>query len=139
MTTWTDLAKQHDLKYFLISFVDLFGTMRAKLVPASAMDGVAKSGAGFAGFAVWFDMTPADSDMLAAPDPDSLIQLPWKPEVAWVASDIVMNGADVAQNPRQALKHAVASAAAEGFALQTGVPLAYFLATPDVTSISRST
>src|SRR2546427_6621414 len=28
--------------------------------PASAIDGVAKAGAGFAGFATWFDMTPAD-------------------------------------------------------------------------------
>ena len=65
MATWSDIAKKQGIKYFLISFVDLFGTMRAKLVPASAMDGVAKFGAGFAGFAVWFDMTPADSDMLA--------------------------------------------------------------------------
>src|SRR5438270_13316919 len=101
MGVWSDVAAKQGIKYFLISFVALFGTMRAKLVPASAMDGVAKSGAGFAGFAVWFDMTPADSDMLAAPDPDSLIQLPWKPEVAWGASAIAMNGANVAQNPRQ--------------------------------------
>ena len=43
--------------------------MRAKLVPASAIDAVAKSGAGFAGFATWFDMTPADPDILAMPDP----------------------------------------------------------------------
>jgi glutamine synthetase type III len=138
MATWSDIGKKQGIKYFLISFVDLFGTMRAKLVPASAMDGVAKSGAGFAGFAVWFDMTPADSDMLAAPDPDSLIQLPWKPEVAWVASDIVMNGADVAQNPRQVLKQAVAAAAAEGYVLQTGVECEYFLTTPDGTAISDS-
>jgi glutamate---methylamine ligase len=138
MATWSDIGKKQGIKYFLISFVDLFGTMRAKLVPASAMDGVAKSGAGFAGFAVWFDMTPADSDMLAAPDPDSLIQLPWKPEVAWVASDIVMNGADVAQNPRQVLKQAVAAAAAEGYVLKTGVECEYFLTTPDGTAISDS-
>ncbi len=138
MATWGDIAKKQGIKYFLISFVDLFGTMRAKLVPASAMDSVAKSGAGFAGFAVWFDMTPADSDMLAAPDPDSLIQLPWKPEVAWVASDIAMNGTDVAQNPRQVLKQAVAAAAAEGYELKTGVECEYFLTTPDGTAISDS-
>src|SRR6266850_839465 len=121
MPSWGDIAKQQGIRYFLISFVDLFGTMRAKLVPASAMDGVAKSGAGFAGFAVWFDMTPADSDMLAAPDPDSLIQLPWKPEVAWVASDIVMGGVEVKQNPRQVLKRVIATAANQGFELKTGV------------------
>jgi glutamine synthetase len=96
MPTWGDIAKQQEIKYFLISFVDLFGTMRAKIVPASAIDAVAKSGAGFAGFAVWYDMTPADPDILATPDPDSLFRLPWKPEVAWVASDLVMGGAEVA-------------------------------------------
>ena len=31
-----------------------------------------RNGAGFAGFATWLDMTPADSDMFAIPDPDSL-------------------------------------------------------------------
>jgi glutamine synthetase len=44
-------------------------------------------GAGFAGFATWLDMTPAHPDMLAVPDPASVIQLPWKPEVAWVAAN----------------------------------------------------
>ena len=50
---------------------------------------MAKSGAGFAGFATWLDMTPADPDVFAMPDPDSLIQLPWKPEVGWLAADLV--------------------------------------------------
>ena len=30
-------AKKNGIKYFLISFVDLFGTMRAKIVPATAI------------------------------------------------------------------------------------------------------
>ena len=69
----TDLAKaakERGIRYFLISYVDLFGTMRAKLVPAAAIAGMAKSGAGFAGFASWLDMTPADPYILAMPDPD---------------------------------------------------------------------
>ena len=43
-------AKARGIKYFLISFVDLFGVMRAKLVPARAIGDMAKEGAGFAGF-----------------------------------------------------------------------------------------
>ena len=45
MASWSDLAKQRGIKYFLISFVDLFGVMRAKIVPASAIDAVAKASA----------------------------------------------------------------------------------------------
>ena len=103
----TDLArvaKQKGIKYFLISFVDLFGVLRAKLVPARAIAGMQKDGAGFAGFAAWLDMTPADSDMFAIPDPDSLIQLPWKPEVGWLAGDLWMDGKEVEASPRVALK-----------------------------------
>ena len=71
------IAKQKKIKYFLISFVDLFGVLRSKLVPANAIKEMQIAGAGFAGFAAWLDMTPADSDMFGIPDPDSLIQLPW--------------------------------------------------------------
>jgi len=50
MPSWGEVAKQKNIRYFLISFVDLFGTVRAKIVPASAIDDVAAAGAGFAGF-----------------------------------------------------------------------------------------
>lgn len=134
MPTWGDIARKRNIRYFLVSFVDLFGTTRAKMVPASAMDEVAKAGAGFAGFATWFDMTPADPDVLVMPEADTLIQLPWKPEVAWVTGDLFMAGQPVEQNPRQILKRLVASAA--GSELRTGVECEYFLIAPDGSAIS---
>ena len=72
-------AKEKGVKYFLIAFVDLFGTMRAKIVPATAIDMIAKSGAGFAGFATWLDMTPAHPDMLVMPDPETPSSCPGSP------------------------------------------------------------
>lgn len=136
MTSLKQVAAERGIKYFLISFVDLFGVMRAKLVPATAIDQVAASGAGFAGFAAWLDMTPADPDVLVMPEADSLVQLPWKKEVAWITGDLVMAGKPVAQNPRQVLKKAIATAAAQGFELKTGVECEYFLISPDGTAIS---
>ena len=62
------------------SYTDLFGGQRAKLVPAQAINDMAVDGAGFAGFATWLDLTPAHPDMMAVPDPASVIQLPWKPK-----------------------------------------------------------
>ncbi len=136
MPSWGEVAKQKNIRYFLISFVDLFGTVRAKIVPASAIDDIAEAGAGFAGFATWFDMTPADPDVLVIPEIDSLIQLPWKPEVAWVTGDLFMGGAPVEQNPRQILKKLVKSAAESGYELKTGVECEYFLIAPDGSAIS---
>ena len=98
------IAKSKRIKYFLVSWVDLFGVLRAKLVPARAIKGMQKDGAGFAGFAAWLDMTPAHPDLFAIPDPDSLIQLPWKPEIGWVAADLWMDGKEVEASPRVALE-----------------------------------
>ena len=130
------VAKERNIKYFLISFVDLFGGLRAKLVPARAIGGMQTEGAGFAGFATWLDMTPADPDMFAIPDPDSLIQLPWKPEVGWLAGDLWMDGKEVETAPRVVLKRQVARARAEGYRMKTGVECEYFLVAPDGRSIS---
>ncbi|MCA6104830.1 type III glutamate--ammonia ligase [Bradyrhizobium australafricanum] len=130
-----EVAKERKIKYFLISYTDLVGTQRAKLVPAEAIGGMAKNGAGFAGFATWLDMTPADPDMLAIPDPASLIQLPWKPEVGWLAADLWMSGKPVEQGPRNVLKRLIGKAAERGFQLKSGVECEFFLISPDGESV----
>ena len=130
------IAKERKIQYFLISFVDLFGGLRAKLVPARAIGGMQKDGAGFAGFAAWLDLTPADPDMFAIPDPETLIQLPWKPEVGWLAADLWMNGVPVEASPRIALKRQVARARAVGYRMKSGVECEFFLIQPDGRAIS---
>jgi len=129
-------AKKNGVKYFAISFTDLFGAQRAKLVPVAAIADMQEEGAGFAGFASYSGMTLAHPDMLAAPDPDSVIQLPWKPEVAWVAGDCVMEGQPVEQAPRVTLKRLVKAAADAGLRVKTGIEAEYFLTTPDGSAIS---
>ena len=129
-------AKENGVKYFMISYTDLFGGQRAKLVPAQAIADMQVEGAGFAGFATWLDLTPAHPDMLAVPDPDSVIQLPWKPEVAWVAANCMMDDAPVMQAPRNVLNKLISDAVAEGMYVKTGVEAEFFLLTPDGSQIS---
>jgi len=95
-----------------------------------------KDGAGFAGFATYLDMTPAYPDMFAVPDPASVIQLPWKPEVAWVASDLMMEGELVAQAPRVVLKAQLEAAKKKGYRFMTGVEAEYHLISEDGTALS---
>ncbi len=130
------VAAQKGIKYFLISYTDLFGSQRAKLVPAAAIAGMQKNGAGFAGFATWLDLSPADPDMFAMPDPTSLIQLPWKPEVGWLASDIWMSGKPVEQGPRNVLQRVAAQSKAAGFDMKSGVECEFFLTNADGTAIA---
>ncbi len=129
-------AKEKGVKYFMISFTDLFGGQRAKLVPAQAIADMQENGAGFAGFATWLDLTPAHPDMLAVPDPDAVIQLPWNPEIAWVPGNCVMEGEDVSQAPRNVLRRLIKEAADEGLHVKTGIEAEFFLLTPDGEQIS---
>ncbi len=136
MSKLAAFAEKTGVKYFMVSYTDLFGGQRAKLVPAQAIADMEEEGAGFAGFATWFDMTPAHPDMLAVPDPDAAIQLPWKPEVAWVPADCVMEGEAVEQAPRQVLKKLVKEAAEAGLRVKTGIEAEFFLLTPEGDKIS---
>ena len=132
----SQIAKIKKIKYFLISFVDLFGVLRSKLVPTRAISEMQKNGAGFAGFATWLDMTPADADMFAIPDPDSLIQLPWNKEVGWRASDLWMNGKPVNASPRVMLKNQIKQLSKKSLEMKSGVECEYFLISPDGSSIA---
>lgn len=129
-------AKEKGIKYFLISFVDLFGVLRSKLAPARAIKAMQKEGAGFAGFAAWLDFTPADPDMAAMPDPDSLTILPWQPETAWLAADLWLDGGPVAASPRVALKRQLEIAGEKGYRVKTGVECEFFLTSADGTALS---
>ncbi len=132
----TDIAKNPEIKYWLVNYTDLFGYQRAKLVPAAAFAGAQENGAGFAGFASWLDLSPADGDLLAMPDMDSAVQLPWKPDVGWVASDLLLNGVPLPQSPRGALKKLTATAAEHGLEMRSGVEPEFFLLSSEGDAIS---
>ena len=97
-----------------------------------------KAGAGFAGFATWLDQTPAHPDILVMPDPNSVIQLPWRPEVAWVAGEPWMNGEPLAQAPRVVLRKLAEKHAAKNMKLMAGVEPEFHLINADGTRGLRS-
>ena len=135
-TNLHQFAKKNGVKYFFVSFVDLFGVLRSKLVPATAIDEIQSEGAGFAGFATWLDMSPADSDMFGMPDGDSVIQLPWNKEIAWVASDLYMDGKPVEASPRIALKRQIEKAAKKNLYMKSGVECEFFILNEDGSEVA---
>lgn len=135
----TDLkkfAEEKGIRFFLISFTDLFGVTRSKLVPTVAIAGMQKNGAGFAGFAAHLDMSPADTDMFALPDADCVIQLPWKKDVAWVPGDLFLGPKSVQHCPRTVLKKVLSEAKSNGYSVMTGVECEFFLLNPDGSTIA---
>mmetsp|Transcript_90858 Transcript_90858/g.231203 ORF Transcript_90858/g.231203 Transcript_90858/m.231203 type:complete len:491 (-) Transcript_90858:157-1629(-) len=115
-------------KFFQLSFHDLFGVQRSKLVPRSALRSVASAGAGFAGFAAHLDISPVDGDLLAIPDASTATRLPWKPEVVWVACDLELFGVPLAHGPRNVARGALERLkAVHGVSLKTGVEAEFFV------------
>eukprot|EP00633_Aureoumbra_lagunensis_P006466 CAMPEP_0197319244 /NCGR_PEP_ID=MMETSP0891-20130614/53940_1 /TAXON_ID=44058 ORGANISM="Aureoumbra lagunensis, Strain CCMP1510" /NCGR_SAMPLE_ID=MMETSP0891 /ASSEMBLY_ACC=CAM_ASM_000534 /LENGTH=452 /DNA_ID=CAMNT_0042810073 /DNA_START=104 /DNA_END=1462 /DNA_ORIENTATION=+ len=98
-------ASSLGVKYYQMSFVDIFGVQRSKLVPASRADEmVGAGGAGFAGFAVHLKMSPTQGDLLAKPDMSTLKVLPWNREVAWLACDLYWCEKEFIASPRNTLR-----------------------------------
>ena len=136
MTPLAQRLQELELSFLLISFTDLFGIQRAKLVPASAAEAMGRDGAGFAGFAAWLDLSPADGDVMAIPDPTSLTPLPWQPGVGWVAAELVLAGEPMAQCPRRLLRLQQERALQLGFELRSGVEAEFFLLGADGSGIA---
>ena len=130
------VATQKKISYFLITFVDLFGVQRAKLVPARAISEMQKTGAGFGGFATHLDLSFSEPDMFAIPDPQSLIQLPWQPDVAWLASDLVMKNELMGQCPRVILKNQINSLEILDMKMMTGVECEFFILNEEGTKVA---
>eukprot|EP00931_Biecheleriopsis_adriatica_P069987 TRINITY_DN43794_c0_g1_i1.p1 TRINITY_DN43794_c0_g1~~TRINITY_DN43794_c0_g1_i1.p1 ORF type:complete len:471 (-),score=101.21 TRINITY_DN43794_c0_g1_i1:27-1418(-) len=120
-------AQQRGIEFFLVAFVDIKGQLRTKMVPAEAIGQIQKSGAGFAPAATWHDYGPQAADLVAIPDPTTLVQIPFQPELAMVMGDCYIAGKRVDQSPRWILKDQIEKAAKQGYVFKTGVEPEFFV------------
>lgn len=120
-------AKELGLKFFLVSYTDLLGGTRAKLVPAAKIASVETDGAFFASFASNLGLGPDAAEIAVVPDPNSLIVLPWQPTVGWVASDVYFDGQPFDAAPRMILNRALDRCADMGYSYKAGVEAEFFL------------
>ena len=125
--TLVEKAKELGIKFFLVSYTDLLGGTRAKLVPATQIASVEQDGAFFCSFASNLGLGPDAPEIAAVPDPESLIQLPWEPTVGWVASDVYFEGKPFAAAPRMILNRVLAQCAELGYTYTAGVEAEFFL------------
>ncbi len=122
------LTKEKNIEFFLCSFVEMSGLPKAKLVPATHLDDMAAEGAGFAGFATGnIGQGPHDPDMISMPDFDSLAVVPWRPNTAWVAGNVHVEGKPWDYCPRTILRRQLDRARKEGYTFDVGVEPEFML------------
>ena len=118
------------IEFLLAQFVDIHGTAKVKMTPATCLDDMMDVGAGFAGAAVWgVGQGPHSHDMMARIDPDSYTPLPWMPNTARFASDLFVDDESYPYCPRTNLKRVLGQARKKGYVFNVGMEPEHFLVT----------
>jgi glutamine synthetase len=122
------LVKEKDIEFFLCSFVEMSGAPKAKLVPATHLEEMAREGGGFAGFAAGeIGQGPHDPDMASIPDFNSMTIVPWRQNIAWVAGNVHVNGEPWPYCPRNILQQQLKAARQKGYIFNVGVEAEFML------------
>jgi glutamine synthetase len=123
------------VKYAAISFVDMHGKPKAKIVPVGHLVQAAMGSEMFTGAAL--DGVPQDvNDDEVAPHPDlnELIIMPFNREVAWFPGDLWIGDTAFEACSRQILKRVTADAASLGYTFNLGIETEFFLLTDERTA-----
>jgi glutamine synthetase len=116
------------VKYLIASFVDMHGVSKAKIVPLSHINQMLQGSELYTGAAL--DGVPqdvSDEEVSAHPDPESAIVLPWRPEVAWFASDLWCEGVPFEPCSRNILKRQLQAALDDGYVMKFGMEAEFFV------------
>ncbi len=128
-------VREEDVKFIRLAFCDVFGRQKnISIMPAElprAFDyGIAVDASAIAGFG-----DEARSDLLLRPAPETLTQLPWRPEsgkvVRMFAGIFRPDGAPFPCDTRRILQEAAADAARAGYAFSFGAEQEFYLFTLD--------
>lgn len=126
-TLAADLSEK-GVKYAMASFVDIHGMTKAKFVPINHLTNMFSGSEMFTGAAL--DGVPQDindQEVSARPDENSVVQLPWQPEVAWFASDLMLGDEAFAACSRGILKRQLEKAQQMGFSFNLGIETEFFI------------
>jgi glutamine synthetase len=117
-----DIARAHDVRFLLATFVDMTGKPCAKLVPVEAADELENGAMGFAGYAAGLmGQKPQDSDLIAIPDLASFTPVPFiKEGLAIIHCDPHVDGKPWPYAPRVILKNTLARLAEKGMQAKVG-------------------
>ncbi|MDQ0674574.1 glutamine synthetase [Pseudarthrobacter siccitolerans] len=124
-----DVARAHEVRFLLATFVDMTGKPCAKLVPVEAADELEKGAMGFAGYAAGLmGQKPQDSDLIAIPDLASFTPVPFiKKGLAIIHCDPHVDGKPWPYAPRVVLKNTLVRLADQGMQAKVGAEVEYFL------------
>lgn len=110
------------VKYALGCYVDIHGVPKAKCVPIAHFEHMMEGSELFTGYALdGLGQGPNDDEIASQPDPNSIMILPWRKDIAWLAADNTFHGEDYPLSTRVALKKQLERAAKLGYKFNLGI------------------
>ncbi len=119
---------ERGIRFLLPSYVDMHGASKAKMVPIGHFDRMLSGSELFTGAAL--EGVPQDvseEEVASHPDPGSCLILPWQPEIAWFASNLMCRGAPFEACSRNILQRVRKRAADIGFGMNLGMEAEFFV------------
>jgi len=134
------MAKDQDVKFIRLWFSDILGNLKSVAITVEELEGALEEGIGFDGSSIEGFARIDESDMVAMPDPNTFVILPWRPaenRVARVFCDILHPGGQPFEgDPRYILKRNLKRAADLGYTFYVAPELEYFyFASPEETTV----
>ena len=110
------------VRYCLPFYVDVHGIPKTKTVPIDHFDRMMRGSELFTGAAIdGLGQGPQDDELAVHPDPDAVVQLPWRPEVAVIPGQLVYHNEPWPMCSRTILAKQIERAASHGLQFNLGI------------------
>jgi glutamine synthetase len=120
------------VKYVMATYADGHGIAKCKTVPLTHFDQMMTGSELFTGAALdLLGQSPADDELAVHPDPAAIVQLPWRPTVAFAPGNLYLRGEPYPMCSRTVLSRQVARARERGFIFNLGMETEFYFVTVD--------
>ncbi len=126
-----DMVEQEDVEFIRLQFTDMFGNLKNVAVTANQLAKVLDKKCAFDGSALFDETRASEEELYLAPDLDTFVVLPWRPQqrrVARLLCDIHdRKGNEYNLSPRYILKEVLNKAREKGYDFYVDPQCEFFL------------
>lgn len=127
-----DRLRDAGVEYVMATYADGHGIAKCKTVPLEHFDQMMRGSELFTGAALdLLGQSPADDELAVWPDPDAIVQLPWRPEVAYAPGNLYLRDQPYEMCTRTVLSRQTERAGEQGWVFNLGMETEFFFVTTD--------
>jgi glutamine synthetase len=120
------------VEYCMATYADGHGIAKCKTVPLDHFDDMMHGSELFTGAALdMLGQSPADDELAVWPDAKAIVQLPWRPNVAFAPGNLYLHGEPYPMCSRTVLTRQAERAREQGFVFNLGMETEFFFVRAD--------